>query len=197
MTDPIIWQAAALLLDYPGPDWPGTLRLVETAVPDRAGRAGGHLRAFVREMLPVPALQAAERYVATFDRSRRRTLYLTYYSHGDTRGRGEALIGIRERYAAHGWIGDEAELPDYLPMMLEFTARCPAAGRELLAEHRAGVELLCGALRDRGSPYARVVEAVRSALPAPGRATQALVRGLARSGPPVESVGVEAGGFRR
>ncbi|MQY08000.1 nitrate reductase molybdenum cofactor assembly chaperone [Actinomadura macrotermitis] len=197
MNDPIIWQSAALLLDYPGPGWPDTLGLVETAVRDRPGRAGDHLRAFLQEMRPVSAMQAAERYVTTFDRSRRRTLYLTYYSHGDTRGRGEALISIRERYASYGWVGDEAELPDYLPMMLEFTARCPAAGRELLAEHRAGVELLRDALREHRSPYVRVVEAVRSTLPGPGRATQALVRGLARTGPPAESVGLQDEGTRR
>jgi nitrate reductase delta subunit len=70
-------------------------------------------------------------------------------------------------------------------------------GLALLQEHRAGVELLRLALRDAGSPYADVVSAVCALLPGPSPADRAAAERLARTGPPVESVGLEPYGVTR
>ena len=132
----------------------------------------------------------AQHYVETFDLRRRCALYLTYYRYGDTRKRGMAMVQFKAAYRAAGLIPAEEELPDYLPMVLDFAAAHPR-GEKLLRAHRADLELLLRALRDAGSPYADVVAGVCALLPALRRPDLALVRRLAEQGPPGEEVGPE------
>ena len=83
------------------------------------------------------------------------------------------------------------ELPDYLPVVLELSARSDdEIARVLLASHREGIEVLRSALVDVGSPYARLVEAVSMTLPQIDEATAERVRALVAAGPPTETVGV-------
>ena len=92
------------------------------------------------------ALQVA--YVDTFDVTRKCALHLTYFLHGDTRNRGVALVRIKQIYRQHGVeltapdaVGEE--LPDFLPVVLEFGATtAPDAAWKLLNDHRVGIELL-------------------------------------------------------
>lgn len=182
-------QAAALLLGYPDEDWPARLALVREGVGRLTGPGTAPLLRFCATVQDTPVLDLAARYVTTFDRSRRRTLHLTYYTDGDTRRRGAALAALKARYRAHGWQPPEDELPDHLPLVLEFAARCPEPGTRLLQDHRPGIELLAMALTDRSSPYADVLAAVLATLPdAPHGRAAALA--LARTGPPTESVGL-------
>jgi len=190
----IVFQAASLLLDYPGAELWERRGLVRAAL---GGVPGGDARDALGRFLAYLDLTApdelAAHYVETFDLRRRCCLYLTYYTDGDTRRRGTALAGLKARYRAAGWEPpDTAELPDYLPLVLEFAARCdPAEGAAILHEHRAGIETLHLALTQRGTPYADVVAAVRAALgAAPAEAVRAALR-TARAGPPKESVGLE------
>jgi nitrate reductase molybdenum cofactor assembly chaperone NarJ/NarW len=84
------------------------------------------------------------------------------------------------------------ELPDFLPVVLEFAATTDlAGGLELLQAHRAGIELLRLALVDIGTPYAAPVEAVCALLPGTSPADVAAAKALARTGPPCEQVGLE------
>jgi nitrate reductase delta subunit len=79
--------------------------------------------------------------------------------------------------------------------MLEFAGSAPDGyGSAVLREHRAGLELLRIALRERESPYADVVDAVAIALGAPAEGDEARMRKLLREGPPQERVGVELPG---
>jgi len=135
-------------------------------------------------------LDLTSAYVTTFDRSRRRTLHLTYYTDGDTRRRGGTLAGLKARYRAHGLEPPEDELPDHLPLVLEFAARCPAPGHQLLGDHRAALELLRIALTDHRSPYADILRAVCDTLPGASPADRAAALALARGGPPTETVGL-------
>jgi nitrate reductase delta subunit len=132
----------------------------------------------------------AQHYVETFDLRRRCALYLTYYRYGDTRKRGMAMVEFKAAYRAAGLVPAEEELPDYLPMVLDFAAAHPR-GEKLLRAHRADLELLLRALRDAGSPYADVVAGVCAVLPGLRRPDLALVRRLAEQGPPGEEVGLE------
>jgi nitrate reductase molybdenum cofactor assembly chaperone NarJ/NarW len=132
----------------------------------------------------------AKHYVETFDLRRRCALYLTYYRYGDTRKRGMAMLGFKAAYRAAGLDPDEGELPDCLPLVLDFAA-LHARGEKLLRAHRADLELLLRALRQAGSPYAYVVEAVCTQLPALRRPDLALVRRVWEEGPPGEDVGLE------
>lgn len=131
-----------------------------------------------------------------FDRRRRCCLYLTWWTDGETRRRGAALAALKQRYRAARVELESGELPDFLPVVLEYAATADLAdGLALLQEHRAGVELLRLALRDVGTPYAAVVEAVCALLPGPSPADVAAARALARSGPPREQVGLELAPF--
>ncbi|MFD7918755.1 nitrate reductase molybdenum cofactor assembly chaperone [Streptomyces sp. NPDC059740] len=183
-------QAASLLLTHPGEDWPRRLGLVREGLADLTGEEAALLLRFCAAVAEVPQLQLSARYITTFDRSRRRTLHLTYYTDGDTRRRGEALLRCQNLYRAHGWEPPGDELPDFLPLLLEFAARCPDPGRQALQGHRAALELLRLALTDHRSPYADVLTAVCRTLPGPSPADRAAALHLARSGPPAESVGL-------
>lgn len=131
-------------------------------------------------------------YVDTFDFTRRNSLYLTYHVHGDRRQRGIALLRLKQRYASVGLELLDGELPDYLPVMLEFAALAPPdVGVAALAEHRDAIELVRASLRDRRSPYAPLLDAVAGLLPGLTQAQARRVARLAAEGPPSEQVGLE------
>ena len=130
-------------------------------------------------------------YVETFDFDRRCGLHLTYHVHGDRRQRGLELVRLKRRYAEAGFPLDGTELPDYLPVMLEFSSLRPEDGRELLTSFRGVLELIRAALHDRGSLYAGVLDALCAALPQPTAAQLREARRLAEEGPPAELVGLE------
>ncbi|MGC5345228.1 nitrate reductase molybdenum cofactor assembly chaperone [Streptomyces sp. DT171] len=190
MSLPAVHQSAALLLGYPDHTWPARLRTVADSLTQLSGPGTGPLRSFCAAVRDTPPMALAEHYILTFDRSRRRTLYLTYYTDGDTRRRGGSLAEWKARYRAHGWETPPDDLPDHLPLALEFAARCPEPGTALLQEHRAALELLRMALTDHGTPYADVLRGVCDTLPGPAPADRAAALRLARSGPPVELVGL-------
>jgi len=176
--------------------------------PDRGlASAGPELRAEIAELPPGAVREAlvrfmaswsdshtvlAARYVETFDLRRRATLELTYYAHGDTRERGMALLRLKKLYRAAGLPLDSAELPDHLTVMLAFAALAPPGhGAAVLAQHRAGIELLRLSLHDLGSPYAHVLDAIAALLPALSVSQRSEVARLAHDGPPDEAVGLE------
>jgi nitrate reductase delta subunit len=138
---------------------------------------------------PLPELRRS--YVETFDFDRRCGLHLTYHTHGDRRQRGLELVRLKRRYAEAGIPLDGSELPDYLPVVLEFASLRPEEGRELLASFRSVLELVRAALHDRGSLYAGVLDALCAALPQPSAAQLRETRRLAEEGPPAELVGLE------
>jgi nitrate reductase delta subunit len=138
------------------------------------------------------ALELAAAYVDSFDLRRRTGLYLTYYLHGDTRKRGMALLRLKHLYRRAGLEPTTGELPDYLPLVLEFASLAPPeVGERLLREHRPALELLRGGLEQDGSPYAPLVEALCLSLPRLTPLERQRIRALAEAGPPTEQVGLE------
>ena len=140
---------------------------------------------------PEGDLERQEEYVRTFDFDRRASLHLTYHTFGDRRQRGLELVKLKRRYADAGLELVGAELPDYLPVMLEFVALEPEAGEALLNEHRPALELVRTRLHDRKSPYAELFDRLVGALPRATRAQLARARRVAEDGPPAELVGLE------
>lgn len=190
MTGVSPFKLASVLLQYPTValfDGIGQLTEAASAAP-RASREPFGI--FLQWLGRTPPDTVATHYVETFDLRRRCALYLTYYRYGDTRKRGMAMLTFKAAYRAAGLEPLDAELPDYLPLVLDFAALHPR-GEKLLRDHRADLELLLQALRDVPSPYADVAEAVCAQLPALRRPDQALVRRLLESGPPAEDVGLE------
>jgi nitrate reductase delta subunit len=139
-----------------------------------------------------PLTEVQAEYVQEFDLSKRHSLHLTYWTDGDTRRRGEALAAFKEIYRAHGALPEGTELPDYLPLVLEFAAKvAPADGYELLQRYRPSLELLRLALRDDGLPHAGALGLVCSTLPGVSPEDKQTVMQTAGYGPPTETVGLE------
>ncbi|WIM99096.1 nitrate reductase molybdenum cofactor assembly chaperone [Actinoplanes oblitus] len=191
-----IFQLAALLLTYPDDELLSAgpaLREAAALVEDHVARAA--LTGFLDEFLGWPPIEAQRHYVRTFDLRRKSGLYLTYYLHGDTRKRGMALLMLKQRYRAHGLRLAGGELPDLLPVVLEFAATVgPGDGEAPLRQHRQGLELLRAALGETGTPYAKVLDAVCAVLPQLSDADRAALAALAFDGPPVETVGLASVG---
>ncbi|MGZ5405052.1 MAG: nitrate reductase molybdenum cofactor assembly chaperone [Nocardioides sp.] len=187
----IVWQSVSLLLDYPDESVLDRAELVRSASRRLPTALGDSLREFLDhlESTPLPELQAD--YVETFDNRRRCNLFLTYFAHGDTRKRGMALLRFKQTYLRAGFELDEGELPDHLCVVLEFAATIDRdLGRDLMLDHRAGLELLRLSLRDMRSPWASLIDAVTATLPPLRGAERDAVRRLAAEGPPEEEVGL-------
>lgn len=202
MSGPVSWRAvaaraASLLLRYPDEPVLAALPLVDAVLPglpaevaEPLGRVAAHRRG-----TDPAALRTG--YVDTFDFRRRCALHLTYYTCGDTRRRGEALVTFATAYRAVGLEVVDGELPDYLPAVLDLAA-ADDSGWLLLRDNRIGLDLLTQALAKEQSVYRHVIEAVRAMLPAAGAVELAAAAHLARTGPPREEVGLEpygAGGL--
>lgn len=184
------YKIASVLLQYPTVAlFEGIGVLEAEAVRQQRATAAAFGR-FLRWLRATPPDEVAQHYVATFDLRRRCALYLTYYRYGDTRKRGMALLSFKAAYRAAGFEPAEDELPDYLPLVLDFAA-LHGRGEKLLRAHRADLELLLRALHQAGSPYASVIEAVDALLPSLRRPDIAAVARAWESGPPAEEVGLE------
>jgi nitrate reductase molybdenum cofactor assembly chaperone NarJ/NarW len=188
-----ICQSASILLQYPGEPVRERVPVVAAALATLPqGTPRRSLEAFLDILAETPPRDLAEHYVATFDRRRKCCLYLTWWVDGETRRRGQSLAELKSRYRTAGLELGPGELPDYLPVVLEYAARGDLAdGLALLERHRAGLELLRLALVEAASPYADVVAAVCALLPGPSPKDRAAARRLARVGPPREQVGLE------
>ncbi len=184
-----VLAAASLLLQYPDDRVRGTFDAVRAAVEVPA------LFSALDGLQGLDPLALQAHYVDVLDQRRQCCLYLTWWTEGETRRRGMALAQLKERYRAHGFELVSTELPDFLPVVLEFAAGEVAAGLSLLQEHRAALELLRLALLECGTPYAGVLEAVCDLLPGPSPQDVAAARALGRTGPPTESVGRDGYGF--
>lgn len=196
------WQVVSLLLDYPTPDLVArapALREALTEVPAgvRAGCAA-YLDALEGAVDDHGLLDLQRDYVDTFDVTRKCALHLTFFVHGDTRRRGVALVEFKQAFRRAGVEletradGSQAELPDYLPAVLEFGACYDReAAWRLLNDHRVGIELLHAALSRRGSPWLGVVDALRATLPELDGDGEAALAKLIAEGPPNEEVGID------
>jgi nitrate reductase delta subunit len=101
-----------------------------------------------------------ERYVDLFDRGRSLSLYLFEHVHGESRDRGQAMIDLKSLYERRGLAIDSRELPDYLPLFLEFLSMLPLdEARRLLGQTAHILEALAERLEKRKSPYAQALRA--------------------------------------
>jgi nitrate reductase delta subunit len=183
----LVRQIAGWCLHYPDAELARRMGLLREGVAELADvEPAAHLRQVLDHLARTPAQDAEQHYVEVFDVSPRRSLYLTWYVHGDTRLRGGALAELAGIYRAHGRRIAGGELPDYLPALLEFSAG-PARheGERLLGRFRPAIEVLHGTLAKIDTPYAAAVQAVLDAVPV--RREHAAVPAQ----PPTEQVGLQ------
>ncbi len=146
---------------------------------------------FLANAIEIPLNKLQEHYVEIFDMRRKCSLFLTSWTHGDTRNRGMALVYFIEIYKRCGLLLSPEELPDHLAVVLEFAAlENPQEGDLLLGEHQAPILLIKDALHKSGSMYADVLDAVVESLPAMTPEIEARAKALAITGPPKEFVGL-------
>ncbi len=141
----------------------------EDLLPAANRRALGEFLAYLAGIDP---LEAQERYVALFDRNRSVSLHLYEHVHGESRDRGQAMVQLGEIYRLHGVEIDAHELPDYLPLFLEFLSMLPLkAAASLLSEGAHVIAALQERLVERASPYAAVMGAIAALAAKPAERT--------------------------
>lgn len=157
-------RSLSWLLRYPGPELREHLGELRDALRDERALTPARLAELDRlhdHLRALPALQAEAEYVELFDRGRRTALHLFEHVHGDSRERGAALVDLARSYEGAGVVLAPGELPDWLPVVLEFAStQPPAAARDFLRETAHIVRVIFSALLERGSPYAAVAAAV-------------------------------------
>ena len=185
------WKLLSVLLQYPDDEFLDSTTELEAAaaqLPAVQRTPGERFLAYVRA---TPHAVLREAYVQAFDFDRRAAMHLTWHTHGDRRQRGIELVRLKRRYAEAGLPLVDGELPDYLPVLLEFAELRPDEGIELLVGLRPSLELVRAALHRRQSPYAGLLDAVCNALPKPTARQLEQARRLALEGPPAELVGLD------
>lgn len=105
--------------------------------------------------------EAQERYVYLFDRSRSLSLHLFEHVHGESRDRGQAMVDLMQMYEDHGFEIDAREMPDFLPLFLEFLSILPAEEANDLLAQTAHITAAIGMrLKKRPSVYANAFAAL-------------------------------------
>jgi nitrate reductase delta subunit len=188
-----IFKLCSLALQYPDEQLlAGRGDLAAAASDLRRGPAADALARFFAWSANTSALELAQHYVETFDLQKRSGLYLTFYSLGDRRDRGLELLRLKKLYRAAGFPLEGSELPDYLPVMLEFAAAAtPKQGDLVLSEHRPALELVRLALHEQQTPYAHVLDAVCEQVGGLSARERLSLDRLVAEGPPQELVGLE------
>ncbi|OAN77805.1 nitrate reductase molybdenum cofactor assembly chaperone [Jannaschia sp. EhC01] len=158
-------KALSLILSYP-------TRELQLAMPEIGGvlasdtrltaAARRALRPLLEEFAQRDIYDLQETFVMLFDRSRTLSLNLFEHVHGESRDRGGAMVSLVETYRDGGFDPVTSELPDHLPVLLEFLATRPAAeAKDTLADAAHIFEALTTRLVRRESSYAGVFEALR------------------------------------
>jgi nitrate reductase delta subunit len=163
-------RALAALLSYPTEDLlaaPGEIRAAldrEALLPAAARRA---LDRLIGELESGDLYDLQERYGLLFDRTRSLSLHLFEHVHGESRDRGQAMVDLLKLYEENGYSPIATELPDFLPLFLEYAStREPKAALELIGQPAHVIAALRERLAKRSSSY----EAVMAALLALSRA---------------------------
>ena len=174
----LTFKVLAALLVYPEQELIESLNEMsgvleaEGALPKAEGRA---LETLMADLARSDLMDAQARYVALFDHTRRLSLHLYEHSHGESRDRGQAMVDLLNHYRAHGLDPGDSELPDFLPLFLEFLSVRPAVeARAMLGQAVWVAALLRARLEQRDSPYAAVFRALEAL--APQRADEAAIR---------------------
>lgn len=175
------YKALAVLLGYPSAEIQA-LAHTAMAVIDEEGLVPAPVRHALRrlagELAADDLFDLQERYVWLFDRTRSLSLNLYEHVHGESRDRGPAMVALKELYASKGLDLATGELPDHLPVFLEFLSILPDAEAASLLGEAAHVFAAIGErLHKRGSVYRAVFGALTAlaAVPADKDALAAMM----------------------
>jgi nitrate reductase delta subunit len=160
----ISFKALGALLDYPTPELQVALDEVEQAIVEERALPAGELdgvRALIERLRRSDIMDAQEYWIGLFDRSKRLALHLYEHSYGESRDRGQAMVNLALTYRMNGFELNAAEMPDYLPLFLEFLSVIPEVhARRYLTDAIEIIEALRIRLEERDSTYAAVLAAL-------------------------------------
>jgi nitrate reductase delta subunit len=179
------FKVLGLLISYPKPEWVShldecTLLLAqEKFLPKKHQQA---VMAFIEMLKTADLYSVQEEYVATFDRGRSHSLHLFEHIYGESRDRGQAMVNLIDAYGEKGFFIDQAELPDYIPLFLEFLSLCPVdEALGLLGEPIDIMATIAARLQERDSSWAVLFDALvalSKVRPNQDKIKQVLARGL-------------------
>ncbi len=154
-------KLVGVLMDYPKDElWEHGEELLAAAdAPELPPRRRRELVAFVQRLLDTDSLVAQDEWLSLFDRGRSMSLLLFEHIHGESRDRGQAMVDLIEAYRKNGFQLASKELPDYLPLLLEYLAQRPQKETlDWLHHVNHIVSLLAARAGERKSPYALLFE---------------------------------------
>lgn len=159
-----IYTLLSRLLDYPQPELKAHVAAMRGLLdhePTLSSAERSTLGAFLDYLAATPQLTLEERYVQTFDMVPEHSLHLTHHLFGDDRGRGPALVDLGEHYKGMGLEVKAGELPDYLPLILEYVSTLDdMEARLFLADAHKVVTVIAANLEQAASPYAPLLRLV-------------------------------------
>lgn len=157
----VIFSVLSILLTYPEAEWLEALPELGDALPDVVRTRLQPLFHFLAEGDDLIDLQ--EQYVATFDRKAAHSLHLFEHVHGESRDRGQAMVDLQNEYLKHGLEPATHELPDYVPLFLEFLGQIDdGAADALLGDAIHVLARLGEKLAEAESPYACIFVQLRT-----------------------------------
>jgi nitrate reductase delta subunit len=160
----ISFKALGALLDYPTPELQSALDEIEQALNEERAIPAAELegvRALIDRLRKSDVMDAQEYWIGLFDQSKRLALHLYEHSYGESRDRGQAMVNLALTYRMNGFELNAAEMPDYLPLFLEFLSVIPEMhARRYLTDAVEIIEALRIRLDERDSTYAALLTAL-------------------------------------
>jgi nitrate reductase delta subunit len=169
-----LFKLLSLLLDYPDDDSLAGLRqaveeagsaiaLVGTIDAGAVFSKEEHVAVgeFIDELLALDATEIKARYVQTFDLVGEHSLHLTHHIFGEEKTRGPALIDLSEYLKSYGFKHEETELPDFLPLILEFISQLDESEATVfLGDASKVLKVIAANLDKANSPYAKLIHII-------------------------------------
>lgn len=153
-------KVLSLLLTYPTPELLQASEELKAILYKEAVLPAPHIAsvaALIDDMAARDPYDAQERYILLFDRTRSLSLHLFEHVHGESRDRGQAMVDLIKVYEDAGYSPTASELPDFLPLFLEFAStREPPEAIDLIGQPASVLAALRERLAKRQSPYAAV-----------------------------------------
>jgi nitrate reductase delta subunit len=163
------FKVISMLLCYPESDWLSALPELEEALASEAdfnGDATTRLAPLLAQLRETSLIALQENYVATFDRNPSHSLHLFEHIHGESRDRGSAMIDLLQEYWKYDFDASASELPDYVPLFLEFLSLLPTGeALELLGDAVHVLAAIGRKLDANGSPYATAFQLLEALSP--------------------------------
>ncbi|EKN67263.1 nitrate reductase molybdenum cofactor assembly chaperone [Schinkia azotoformans] len=161
------FKLCSLFLRYPQSEWGANEEINEFVRSIENKGIRFCFEQFLDYVQRTPYKELTENYVRWFDFSERTTLYLTHSTFGEQRERGLAFVKLKMEFAKAGFYITGDELPDYLPLVLEFASEADTASvQKVFLIHKKPIDELLSELEKDDNPYGYLLKACVTAMAA-------------------------------